>query len=140
MFGAASVFTVLAVHGRMEAKVAEAASEVRHVDGPPAAEDAAVSIALKVRPRPQATGETTMSALAPPPVALVQHVSTPPPRAMTAKLAPPATKPDAGAASGGMADALAAEPARAREPSRAEEPSRPEEPSREESAPSPAVE
>jgi serine/threonine-protein kinase len=123
MFGAASVFTVLAARGRMDATVAEAASEERHVESARTVEDAALSIAPKIRPRAPATAGTPMSVLAPAQVAMVHHVATPPAGATTPRVSPPAVKADAG-----MSDAVAVEPAHA------------EERSREETAPSPAVE
>jgi len=84
MFGAASVFTVLAARARMHATTSEVASEETHLSAPHVSDDAAVSIALRVRPRAQTT-------------------------AVSARVVPPAVKPDAG-----MGGALATEPVRER--------------------------
>jgi serine/threonine protein kinase len=105
LFGAASVFGLLALRGAVDASVVRAPLHDQAVPGVRAVDDAAVAIAPRMRPVA--------------PVAVVGVVAMPAPVAKTVTHATLVavsvpTKPDAG-----MAGAIAGEPLRAAEPARA---------------------
>jgi len=121
LFGAASVFGVLAVRGAVDTGLAEAPVHERAAPGPRSAEDAAVTIAPRTRPAVESAG-AEVTVLAPAQLALVRAAPPalvrplPEPvaktggRATLVAVSVPAapSRPDAG-----MAGALASEPARA---------------------------
>jgi serine/threonine-protein kinase len=123
LLGAASVFTVLAVRGAVDARAEaeQTASEERMAPGPRTTDDAAVTIAPRMRPiaqPPRAAGVVTPG---PAQIAMV-HVSTAAaataaaPREAATKaeahaVSPSATKPDAAIGAGLARDHGAEEPA-----------------------------
>jgi hypothetical protein len=117
LFGAASVFGLLAVRAAVDASVVRAPLPEQAASGVRAADDAAVAIAPRMRPVPPAGGAAVVAIppLAKTPArATLVAVSVPTPASPPAPM--PASRPDAG-----MAGAIAGEPLRTVEATHAAE-------------------